>query len=129
MWAALINILLGLWLMIAPSVLPLERAASNNHYITGPLVITFAIVALWEVNHSARYLTLAAGAWLVFSPFVLGFESSAAVWSTETTGLLLAGFSLVKRKIKGSYGGGWLSLFQKAPPTSHFTGSKDGGRG
>ncbi len=71
MWAAIINILLGLWLMISPTFIPFEKAAFDNNYIAGPLVITFAITALWEVNRSARYLTLLAGVWLIFSPFYL----------------------------------------------------------
>jgi hypothetical protein len=113
MWAAIVNIMLGLWLMISPSLFPLEKAAADNHYITGPLVITFAIIAMWELNRPARYLTLLAGAWLVLSPFILGYEDAAATRITLSAGVLIGGCSLVKECIRGSYGGGWRSLFRK----------------
>ena len=98
--------------MISPALFSFEKAAADNNYITGPLVITFAIMALWEVNRSARWLTLFAGVWLLIAPFVLGVEDSSARWITMAAGILLIAFSLIKGKIKGSYGGGWRSLFQ-----------------
>ena len=115
MWATIINILLGLWLMISPALLPLEKAASDNNYIVGPLVLTFAIIALWEVNRSVRFFNMLLGIWLVVSPFVVGFQSSLAIWATVLSGALIAGFSFVKGSIKRNYGGGWRSLFEKDP--------------
>ena len=111
MWAAIINILLGLWLMISPYLLQLEKAASNNNYIVGPMVLTFAITALWEINRSARYFNIAAGAWLAASPFILNFQAADATWNSIVSGVLIAVFSFVKGTIKGKYGGGWKSLF------------------
>ncbi len=83
MWAAIINILLGLWLMISPALLQFEKAAFNNNYIVGPLVLTCAVMALWEVNRSARYLNMAAGGWLVASPFILNFQSSQTAYPSN----------------------------------------------
>jgi len=113
MWAAIINILLGLWLMVSPALLQFEKAASDNNYIVGPLVLTFAITTLWEVNRSVRYFNIAAGAWLAVSPFILSFQAADAIWSTVISGVLIAAFSFVKGSIKGNYGGGWKSLFEK----------------
>jgi hypothetical protein len=115
MWAAVINILFGLWLMLAPYVLHFEKAASNNNYIIGPLVITFAIIAAWEVNRSARYFNIIAGAWLVVSPFILDFQQTGASVTTVMSGILIAVLSFVEGSIKGNYGGGWRSLFEKDP--------------
>ncbi|HKZ65677.1 MAG TPA: hypothetical protein VJ111_04950 [Chitinophagaceae bacterium] len=113
MWVAIINILLGLWLMISPALLQFEKIASDNNYIVGPLVLTFAITALWELNRSALFFNIAIGAWLVISPFILAFQSPVAIWATILSGVLIAGFSLVKGKMKRNYGGGWRSLFKK----------------
>ena len=115
MRAAIINILLGLWLMISPALLQFEKAAFNNNYIVGPLVLTCAVMALWEVNRSARYLNMAAGGWLVASPFILNFQSTNAIWTTVLSGVLIAVLSFIKESIKGKYGGGWRSLFEKDP--------------
>src|SRR5688572_5526958 len=86
MWAAIINILLGLWLMFSPGLLQFEKAASDNNYIVGPLVLTFAIIALWELNRSARFFNIAIGVWLVISPFIIGFQSPTTTWITILSG-------------------------------------------
>ena len=122
MRAAIVNILLGLWLMISPALLHFEKAAANNNYIVGTLVLTFAIMALWEVNRYARFFNIAAGGWLIVSPFILNFQSTDAIWSTVISGILITAFSFVKGSIKGKYGGGWKSLFEKEPV--HFTAGK-----
>jgi hypothetical protein len=115
MWATIINILLGLWLMFSPGLLQFEKVASDNNYIVGPLVLTFAIIALWELNRSVRFLNIITGVWLIVSPFMLGFQSSITIWIIILSGALITGFSFVKRKIKRNYGGGWSSLFEKDP--------------
>jgi hypothetical protein len=115
MWAAIINILIGLWLMICPYLFQFDKTASNNSYIAGTLIITFAIIALWEVNRSARFLTMMAGGWMILSPFILNLESMTEIWLTILSGILTAAFSFVRGEIKGNYGGGWRSLFKKDP--------------
>jgi hypothetical protein len=114
MWAAVVNMILGVWVMMAPAILGYETAAAHNSYVVGPLVITFAITAIWEVNRSARFLNIPAGLWLAVAPFVLGYEG-VSVYNDLATGLAIAALSLAKGKITGSYGGGWRSLFQKKP--------------
>jgi len=113
MWAAIIHILVGLWLMISPDLLQFGKTASSNNYIVGPLILTFAIIALWEVNRSVRFLNTVAGAWLIVSPFVLGLQSFIIIWNTILSGALIVGFSFIKGPIKRKYGGGWRSLFEK----------------
>lgn len=113
MWAAVVNTILGIWIMIAPCLLEFEKKAADNNYIVGPLVVTIAITAIWEVNRSARYLNFVVGIWLAASPFILAFDSAAATWNDLIVGVLIAVFSLFKGKIKGRYGGGWRSLISK----------------
>jgi hypothetical protein len=115
MWAAIINVLLGLWLMISPDLLQFEDVASDNYYIVGPLVLTFAITSIWEVNRSVRFFNTAAGIWLIASPFILDFQSRDSTWVTLLTGFLITAFSFVKGRIKKNYGGGWRYLIEKNP--------------
>jgi hypothetical protein len=115
MWATILNIIIGLGLILVPAYLPMNKEMMNNYYITSPLIITAAITALWEVNRSARYLTFMGGLWLILSPFIFGTDDSLVKWITISAGGLLVVFSSIKGKIKGSYGGGWRSLFQKNP--------------
>jgi hypothetical protein len=115
MWGAIINILLGLWLMISPGLLLFDKSASSNNYIVGPLVLTFAITALWEVNRSVRFLNVGAGAWLIIAPLIVGFQSPVADWVSVLSGILITAFSFVRGTVKKKYGGGWRSLFEKNP--------------
>ncbi|HYG04141.1 MAG TPA: SDR family oxidoreductase [Chryseosolibacter sp.] len=111
MWAALINVIVGIWLMLAPAYLHFDKTPATNYYIVGPLVITFAITSLWEFNRSLRYFNLLGGFWMLVSILILQYDSSAAIWSTALSGTLLIVCSLVKGKQKGNYGGGWKTLF------------------
>ena len=110
MWAAILNIILGIWIIVAPAVLNFDINAANNNHIVGPLIVTFAIVAIWEINRSVRYFNLVAGIWLVAAPFLLSFDSSAATWVDVVSGALVAVTSLFKGRISKKYGGGWRSL-------------------
>ena len=115
MLGAIINIILGLWLMFSPDLLQFEKAAANNNHIVGPLVLTAAIIALWELNRSAQFLNTILGAWLAVSPFILGFPFSTAIWGVILPGILILLCSFIKGSIKMSYGGGWRSLYEKDP--------------
>lgn len=117
MWAAIANTLIGLWMMMAPALLGYPTPAANNTYIIAPLVITFAITAIWEVNRSIRYIILPLGLWLAAAPFILGYEGIPR-YHDLVAGITIAALSLVKGKIEGNYGGGWRSLFQKHPAHS-----------
>jgi hypothetical protein len=114
MWAAIINIILGLWVMIAPAILNYEQEVANKSYIIGPIVITFAITAIWEVNRSLRFANIPLGLWLAASPFLLSYDGMP-LYNDLLTGAGIIAFSLVKGNITGRYGGGWLSLFRSNP--------------
>jgi short-subunit dehydrogenase len=111
MWAAVANLIVGIWLMFAPGYLGFGKALSNNYYIIGTLVITFAIISLWEFNRSVRLLNLFLGVCLCVSAVVLKYDSPG-LWSTILSGISLIVFSSTKGKIKGQYGGGWAELFK-----------------
>ena len=114
MWAQIINIVIGIGLMAAPAIVGFDKVASNNNHIVGPLVITFAVVSLWEINRNVRWFNIVTGAWLILSPFIIGFGASAQAIDIAG-GIAVILFSLHKGKIKNKYGGGWRSLFQKHP--------------
>lgn len=100
--------------MVCPAIFKFDKIAADNNHITGPLVITFAIVAIWEINRNVRWFNAVAGLWLILSPFVLNFTSAGRAIDI-VAGLAVIGLSLFKGTIKNNYGGGWRSLFQKNP--------------
>jgi hypothetical protein len=116
MWAAIMNILLGLWLMMAPTVFDMNQTTSYNNYITGPLVITFSIISLWEINKKVIRANVLIGIWLLVALFVLGFTKTIAFFSNGACAAFIIVFSSIKRKQSQNFGGGWKSLFQHNPP-------------
>lgn len=112
MWAQVINAVLGIWLMVAPSVLAYGSPAQDVDHIFGPIATTFAVVAFWEATRPARWANLPIGFWLVLSPWVLGYSSAVVTANSMVVGVLLMAFSLVQGQIAGRYGGGWSSLWK-----------------
>lgn len=116
MWAQIINTILGLWVMVSPSVLGANSELSNSNYMVGPLIMTFSITALWDINEKARLANVVLGVWLIASIFLLGDDRGAGIiFSYLATGGSIISLSLVKRTKSDTYGGGWRSLWQKNP--------------
>lgn len=113
MWARIINTILGIWMMVAPSALDYGEREANNAYIFGANITTVAIIAMAESVRNVRWLNFLMGLWLIMAPWVLNFEKSEAIINDTIVGIVVAGLSMVKGKIKEKMGGGWLSLFQK----------------
>lgn len=108
--ARYINIVLGIWVMAAPAVLGYGGAAATNDRIVGPLVITFATVAIWEATRQLRRANIVCGAWLLVAPWLLGFPTVATLNST-LVGAAVMGLALIQGEITGRYGGGWSRLW------------------
>ena len=113
MWAQLINAVLGLWLMVAPAILGFDKIIADNNHVTGPIIATFAITAIFECTRPVRWFNILAGAWLLISPWILGYSQTMAIINDMAVGALVIGFSLVKGQVNSSFGGGWSGLWQK----------------
>ena len=46
MWAAMVTVLIGLWIMVSPELTVFERSAAINHFIAGPLAITIGVMLM-----------------------------------------------------------------------------------
>lgn len=115
MWGGIINTILGLWLMAAPGIFNYGSAASDNGHIVGPVIVTFAIVSLWEATRGVRKLNFPTGIWLIAAPWILGYDHTIAIISDMSVGLLVFLFAMLKGTVKQSFGGGWASLWQNEP--------------
>lgn len=111
MWAAILNIILGLWVMASPAVLTLQAPLSSSQYITGPLIVTFSIIAVSDLNRGVRRLNLLFGLWLICSVFIFESPTQMTALLIGATGMAVAALSFFTGKTKGNYGGGWRSLF------------------
>ena len=112
MWAQIINAGLGIWMMAAPAILLYNKAGADSCHITGPVIVTFAIVSCWEVTRSLRKINIFLGLWLVFAPLILGYSEILPIINDFLCGLLIITFSFIRGNIKGTYGGGWRAMWQ-----------------
>lgn len=110
MWARFFNILLGLWLIVSPALLDMSETASNTFRIVGPLVISFATIAIWEATREVRWANVPLGAWLLVAPWLFGYGTAALITSL-LVGVLLIAFALVRGEVESEFGGGWSALF------------------
>ena len=115
MWSAIINIVLGIWLIISPSIFEMNKITSNNNYVIGPLVITFSVISLWKINRNAVKANILLGLWLLIALIVLDFTRTIAFFSNGACGAFIIVLSSIKRKAVQHFGGGWRSLFQHNP--------------
>jgi hypothetical protein len=113
MWPQLFNTAVGIWLMAAPAVLKYGRPASSNDHIVGPLVATFACIAIWEVMRSVRGVNLPLGLWLIAAPMVLGHPQAGAI-NSVVCGIAIAIASCLGGAIQQRFAGGWSALWRDA---------------
>lgn len=109
MWPRMANALIGIWLLAAPDVLGYSGAQATNDRIVGPLATSVALVAIWGVTRSLRWVNVALGLWLVLAPWLFGAGSTATVNST-LCGALLAGIALLPGPPVTRLGGGWRAV-------------------
>lgn len=123
MWAKVLTIFLGLFIVAAPNIFTTAGVAANNNYVVGPLVVTFAVTSLWDINTNVRFANLLTGAWLLASPIFLAVTPKPLLYNNLICGALIIVLCFVKSHRTHHYGGGWQSLFQKNP--DHLMQSKN----
>jgi hypothetical protein len=105
-WQLTISVIIGLWLMISPTVfqIGIETSAANLNHLGGALVIVFAVVAMAEVLRSFRYFNVLLGLALVVMPWLIEDSNMVHTLSSSLAGLIIMALSFSKGKIKETYG-------------------------
>jgi hypothetical protein len=119
MWARITTLLLGVWLMSAPGIFDFSKTISNNDHIIGPLIISFSAIAICESTRNVRFFNLPLAAWLLFAPWILGYENNIAFFSDYIVGVSTLLLSLVPQKRKNTFGGGWPAVWQAESVHAH----------
>lgn len=125
MWARVIIIISGVWLMVAPAIFRFNKTISDNAHIVGPLIATFAIVALSECTRNVRYFNLPLAAWLLFAPWVLHYDNTTALINDYAVAFLVGGLTFVPPKRQHRFGGGWPAIWQDNTLHAREAGNPD----
>jgi len=85
-----INLILGLWLIIAPFVLGyagLVHAAAVQDVIMGIIIAAFSwwILAAMSPLIGAGWFQILCGIWVLIGPFVLGYSGLAVAKANDVT--------------------------------------------
>lgn len=86
-----LNVILGIWLVIAPLVIYFASpAALWNEVIVGVVLFALALSRTSALRITwPSWVNLILGIWLVIAPFVLGNNNAAAVWTQVVSGILI----------------------------------------
>ena len=95
--ASSINILFGLWLILAPFILDYAslQVAMWNDIILGALVLAIAMIRTFGTAlGTASWVNVVLGIWLVIAPFVLNYgDNSSPRWNDIILGMLVIIFA------------------------------------
>ena len=99
--------------MAAPAALGYGGAARIIDLVVGPIIASFAIVAIWEVCRSVGRANVILGAWLMLAPWLLSYEAQATA-NSLSTGIVIAIFGYLAKAPADRYGGGWSDLWKQS---------------
>jgi hypothetical protein len=91
-WLKWVTVLLGTYLFIAPWILGTvgDKASSVNAWIVGACIVVATLrMPIVSGPRAAELIRVGLGAWLLASPFVLGFAGSSAAWNAWAVGALI----------------------------------------
>jgi SPW repeat len=94
--ASAINLILGLWLIIAAFSVAVSEAAYWNDLLVGIAVLILAGTRLsrpTEGTKPASWVNAAIGVWLIVAPFILRYQAAEEMWNDIIVGALLLIFA------------------------------------
>jgi hypothetical protein len=96
-WKDTANLVLGLWLAISPWALSYagEAGPAWNAHIVGVIIAVAALAALVAFQQWEEWVNTALAAWLIVSPYLLGFTGlTYALWNQLIVGVLVGGLAI-----------------------------------
>jgi len=94
--ASAINLVLGIWLIIAAFTIAVSEEAYWNDLIVGIIVLILAATRLsrpTEGTKPASWVNAAIGVWLIAAPFILSYTNDREMWNDIIVGALLLIFA------------------------------------
>jgi len=85
-----INLIAGVYLFAVPYAVDLGTTAANTAWTMGAVIAVLALWALGQAHQATpMVLKVIAGAWVILSPWALGFAGIAAAWNFWVAGAVV----------------------------------------
>ncbi len=110
MWAQIVNVALGIWLIVSPDVLGFDGAARTIDRAVGPIVVVLGLLAVREVTRVFRYALFLPSLFLLLIPWFLHYPPGAALANDELVAIAMAICAAIPGRRRQRTGGGWLGL-------------------
>jgi hypothetical protein len=91
-----INVVLGVWLLIAAFTVAVSQQAYWNDLLVGVLVLILAATRVsrpTEGTKPASWVNAAIGVWLIAAPFILSYSANSEMWNDVIVGMLVLIFA------------------------------------
>jgi len=92
LWPALINAVLGLWLIASPTVIGYGGAAAANDLVMGITVVCSALIPAFLLPRftQSSWVNLFCGIWITLAPAIIGYQQLQVPASNDVAvGLLI----------------------------------------
>ena len=104
-WTLAVSSVVGIWIMIMPSIFGYSGSpAASSDIITGALITTFSIATMSEVVRTGRFLNVLLGLWLALSVFFFDAEVSPYQWTHWITAAVVIVLTFKRGPIKEKHG-------------------------
>lgn len=103
-WTLVASVALGVWVMASPAVFGTAGAAANSNYLTGALIVTWAVIAFGQIARPVRLLNVLMGAWLLVAAWWLAGHADVSRWNDTIGGALLIALSIRRGRIEERFG-------------------------
>jgi len=111
MWARVLTIALGVWLLIAPAIIATTEATRIMDRVIGPVVIWVGVLGLRAVTRPARVVNILAAIALLIAPWLAPI-TTAQQWNSEVVGWLLFALSIPQGPLGQRVDGGWMAILR-----------------
>jgi hypothetical protein len=89
-WEDPVNAIVGAWILMSPWMVgfAMVQVALANAVIVGTLLFTVSVAAAVIGRPWVEFATVTLGAWMLASPWVLGFDDAPATWASFIAGVV-----------------------------------------
>jgi uncharacterized membrane protein len=103
-WNLFLTAILGVWVMLSPSLFGDLHPASDSNYVVGPLLIALSVISFSEIARPLRFVNILLVCGLILSAFVLSGFSRLGFMSNLASGTFMCALCFPKGKQRELYG-------------------------